>query len=402
MEMLHPNNLARCKIASKNWRLDILKTVINSTIEFLNSNVAILTGQNSAIKMADKISNMDKEEMKMKLVEEFEKRINCINKWEDKNPTTVLLVQDRLFLAIKNIDKLKEEEAQLSAMLEEKEKKNSKKISVDPEAEEELLKKLKYKNNVLKFLKYYEVPTIKKIIKIKNPRYNPDSQYSEDQEQTVDITIEEGFKDNIIDLETLGTQSFLYRLKGLTGRKDITLEELVYQAKIFENKGYEINLDNFLKISLILQRTKLRIPVVCIGETGCGKTFMIKFVSSVLMNISEFCHETLHTGYTELKLKNLIIEKVEKGRKAMEERKQIQKIVDNLRIKKYTAKGDKNKFTPEDQKNLKEAKRKLDKSDEIWIFFDEFNTSVLQTYICEIMSERVSSLLPFDPKVSFQ
>jgi hypothetical protein len=402
MEMLYPANLGNCKIAAKNWRLDILKTVINSTIEFLNSNVAILKGQNSAIKMADKISNMEKEEMQMRLVEEFQKRINCIDKWEDKNPTTVLLLRDRLFLAIKDIEKLKEEEKQLNALKEEKENKTSKKIAIDPEAEEEILTRLEYKNNVLRFLKYYEVPTISKTIKIKNPRYNPESQYAEDKKEEVEIVIKERFKDNITDLESLGTQSFLYRLLGLTGRKDINLEELVYEAKIFENKGYEINLDNFLKISLILQRTKLRIPVVCIGETGCGKTFMIKFVSSVLMNVSEFCHETLHTGYTELELKMFIMDKVVRGRKLMEERKAAQKVVEELKLKKYTAKGNRKKFTPEDKKNLKEAKKKAEKSDEIWIFFDEFNTSVLQNYICEIMSERVSSLLPFDPKVNFQ
>lgn len=41
--MLYPTSLSSSKIASRNWRLDILKTVINSIIEFLNSNVAILS-----------------------------------------------------------------------------------------------------------------------------------------------------------------------------------------------------------------------------------------------------------------------------------------------------------------------------------------------------------------------
>ena len=213
------------------------------------------------------------------------------------------------------------------------------------------------------------------------------------------MVIQEGCKENVTDLENLGTQSFLYRLLGLTGRKNINLEELIYQAKIFENKGYEINLDNFLKISLILQRTQLRIPVVCIGETGCGKTFMIKFISSVLMSVLEFSHETLHTGYTELELKNFIIEKVERGRVTMEKRKSAKKKVEELKLMKYSAKGNKKKFSSKDQKALKAAKKEASISDEIWIFFDEFNTSVLQNYICEIMTERMSSLLPFDPKV---
>ena len=126
---------------------------------------------------------------------------------------------------------------------------------------------------------------------------------------------------------------------------------------------------------------------------------MIKFVSSVLMNVLEFCHETLHTGYTELELKNFIIDKVNKGRVAYEKRQIAKKRVDELKLKKYVAKNNTKKFTAKDKKDLKMAKLEAEKSDEIWIFFDEFNTSVLQNYICEIMAERVSSLLPFDPKV---
>lgn len=43
LKMIYPSNLSTTKIAAKNWRIDILKTVMNSIIEFLNSNVAILS-----------------------------------------------------------------------------------------------------------------------------------------------------------------------------------------------------------------------------------------------------------------------------------------------------------------------------------------------------------------------
>ena len=352
--------------------------------------------------MAEKISNLDKDAMQMRLVKEFEKRINCIDKWEDKNPITLMLLQNKIFLSIKNIDGLIQDEKELIKIKKDLKDPKKKKISVDPEAEEELMQRMEYKSNVLKFLKFYEVPTLKKKIKIKNPRFNPESQFAEDKNEFLNLEIKENFREGVTDLENLGTQSFLYRLLGLTGRKDIKLEDLIYNAKIFENKGYEINLDNYLKISLILQRTKLRIPVVCIGETGCGKTFMIKFISSVLMNVLNFSHETLHTGYTELELKNFIIEKVTIGRKAFEEREELKKKVEELKLKKYLAKGNRKKFTNADKESLKKAKKLAEKSDEIWIFFDEFNTSVLQNYICEIMTERVSSLLPFDPKVTIK
>ena len=352
--------------------------------------------------MAEKISNMDKEVMQMKLVQEFEKRINLIDKWEDKNPITVLLLQKNIFLSIKNTEELLNNEKE-SLGKKKGNKKETAMRHVDPEAEEERKMFLNYRSNVLKFLRIYEVATVKKTLKVKNPRFNPESAHLEDKQEFLSLVIREknlGTKNNgVIDMGNLSTESFLYRLLGLTGNSTMTLEELVYKSKAFENKGYEINLDNFLKIVLIMQRAKLRIPVVCIGETGCGKTFMIKFISTVLMSVKGFFHLTLHTGYTELELKKFIMHCTSKARSAQKKRKVWLDEFDELKKKKYSAKGNRNKFNETDKKNLKKAKINAQKSDEYWIFYDEFNTSVLQNYICEMMIERVCSLLPFDPEV---
>lgn len=346
--------------------------------------------------MADKISNLDKEAMQSRLVKEFQKRINCIEKWEEKNPITVLILKKRLFISLKNVEHLFNNQKKLDQIKNDI-KEGIQKMSAFDE-EKEKIKEMEYFSNVLNILKFYDVPTPSKTLKVKNPKFQEESD-SETQKEFIDVVIQEKRKYEMIDLENLSTESFLYRLQGLANRDDLSLEELVYKARVFENKGYQINLDNFLKITLILQRTKLRIPVICIGETGCGKTFMIKFISSVLMNVKEFHHETLHTGYTELELQEFIIDIVIRARKANEERLDIMNKANELKLLKYKDRGKNQLFKQNKKDELKNIKKMAFKSDEFWIFFDEFNTSVLQTYICEMMTERVSSLLPFDPKV---
>ena len=44
MKILNPTSLGSSGISAKNWRIDILRTIVNSTVEFLNSNVALLAG----------------------------------------------------------------------------------------------------------------------------------------------------------------------------------------------------------------------------------------------------------------------------------------------------------------------------------------------------------------------
>ena len=47
---------------------------------------------------------------------------------------------------------------------------------------------------------------------------------------------------------------------------------------------YVFTLDNYLKMALILLRITANIPVILMGETGCGKTFLIKKLSEFLNN----------------------------------------------------------------------------------------------------------------------
>ena len=42
--------------------------------------------------------------------------------------------------------------------------------------------------------------------------------------------------------------------------------------------GYVVNIDNCLKICLIVQRMRLNIPIVIMGEAGIGKTALLRHV----------------------------------------------------------------------------------------------------------------------------
>ena len=45
---------------------------------------------------------------------------------------------------------------------------------------------------------------------------------------------------------------------------------------IINKEGYIITNDNYKKMILILYRIAVNIPVILMGETGCGKTALIK------------------------------------------------------------------------------------------------------------------------------
>ncbi|ETO14750.1 hypothetical protein RFI_22618 [Reticulomyxa filosa] len=63
-----------------------------------------------------------------------------------------------------------------------------------------------------------------------------------------------------------------------------------------EHQDYALTFDNLLKIVAIFFRIKSGIPVLIMGETGCGKTKLLKFMASALnINMTSI---DVHGGYT--------------------------------------------------------------------------------------------------------
>ena len=113
-------------------------------------------------------------------------------------------------------------------------------------------------------------------------------------------------------------------------------------------KNYVFTADNLIKMILILIRIRSKVPVIMMGETGCGKTSLIKKLSELLNNGSSCGMKTIeiHAGFTD----NDIIEKIKEFEKDAEE-------------------------LEKDGKTL-------------WIFFDEINTCKSMGLISEIICKR--------------
>ena len=97
------------------------------------------------------------------------------------------------------------------------------------------------------------------------------------------------YEQKLIDYRALTHEDFIPHVKNILNLNTLSLE------KIMEIAGsYCFTSDNFIKMILILLRTRAGIPVILMGETGCGKTSLIKILSTLLNN-----------GTMNLKIKNI-------------------------------------------------------------------------------------------------
>ena len=100
---------------------------------------------------------------------------------------------------------------------------------------------------------------------------------------------------------------------------------------------------------MILQKAKLHEPVILMGETGSGKTYLVKYIAEVIFGENSiFKSFIFHYGIEDALFINFM------------------------------------------ESILKEAKKQPQVI--FWVFFDEFNTSDLQPYVTELLNDRVFSL----------
>jgi midasin (ATPase involved in ribosome maturation) len=118
-------------------------------------------------------------------------------------------------------------------------------------------------------------------------------------------------------------------------------------AKIKDDQNYSFTLDNFYKMCLIVQRMRANIPIIIMGETGVGKTALIRYLVENVFTDKQMLFN-IHAGTNEAKL----IEFDKEVRKTCEEIKN------------------------NDQQSL---------SKKLWVFFDEFNTTEEMGYLSEII-----------------
>ena len=101
----------------------------------------------------------------------------------------------------------------------------------------------------------------------------------------------ESQRTNLEDYQVFSHFELLEKLLNIVG-KDFQLDELSKQTK------YILTVDNFLKMLLIIMRARCGIPVVIMGETGCGKTSLVRFLATEIMH-EGFESINFHAGIKE-------------------------------------------------------------------------------------------------------
>lgn len=78
-------------------------------------------------------------------------------------------------------------------------------------------------------------------------------------------------------------------------------------------KNYALTYDCLLKMVAIYFRAKSRIPLLLMGETGCGKTRLMEFLAAVLA--VELFKCDVHGGFTEEKILEFMAAPIEEAKK---------------------------------------------------------------------------------------
>ena len=155
--------------------------------------------------------------------------------------------------------------------------------------------------------------------------------------------------------------------------------------QILRNKlgSYVFNADNFFKMVQILLRLRTGVPVLIMGETGCGKTSLINAIATI--NNYKMLIFNIHAGVNDNEIvqfmkKNNLLEK-DIGYDEFEDD------IDNIIF------DEDNNDNSNLKKNLKNNNIELDKKENnneqfIIVFFDEFNTCNSLGLLTEIMCSR--------------
>ena len=161
-------------------------------------------------------------------------------------------------------------------------------------------------------------------------------------------------------------------------KEAILNDRKLYMAKLAKiNGNYVYTRDNFIKSVIILLKIQASIPVILMGETGCGKTSLLKMLS-IFMNKGSEKMKTLniHAGTDEQDIITFMTDKViNKLEEEYEE--DLKKIMDKFDKDPV---GDRMKYQESQEKELKKKK--------VWVFFDELNTCNSMGLIAEIMCKR--------------
>jgi energy-coupling factor transporter ATP-binding protein EcfA2 len=147
---------------------------------------------------------------------------------------------------------------------------------------------------------------------------------------------------------------------------------------------YVFTADNFIKMILILLRIRENIPIIMMGETGCGKTSLIRKLSELINNgESKMKILNIHAGITDKEIYDFL------NHKEKEADKNILEEADALQKKEEIKKKE------QEELGFKYFEKKL------WIFLDEINTCNSMGLICEMMTKHSCQGKPLPKNIVF-
>ena len=161
--------------------------------------------------------------------------------------------------------------------------------------------------------------------------------------------------------------------------------------------SYVFNADNFFKMVQILIRLRTGIPVLIMGETGCGKTSLINAIAEI--NNYKMLPFNIHAGVTDNEIvqfmvKNNLLEKPIGYDKYEDDVENLYSF-DNEDTISISASTSNIKIEAESNKNI-ENDDKL-----VIVFFDEFNTCNSLGLLTEIMCTKKCQGINVKKNVSF-
>ena len=101
------------------------------------------------------------------------------------------------------------------------------------------------------------------------------------------------------DMEALTQEKLQEKLEKIACMKVVKKDNLF--------SGYALTPDNILKMILIILRVRANVPIIIMGETGCGKTSLIRYLANTCG--IEFCTFNFHAGISEEEITKFIKKK---------------------------------------------------------------------------------------------
>lgn len=130
-------------------------------------------------------------------------------------------------------------------------------------------------------------------------------------EQLLNSQVVRGKKKELEDFKLMSQDQLQEKLERIACTKPVKkCEDDLYSS-------YALTPDNILKMILIILRVRANVPVIIMGETGCGKTSLVRYLANKCQ--IQFFPFNFHAGITEEEVTEFVITKENQAREGAEQ-----------------------------------------------------------------------------------